>query len=101
VLVIDRTELTYQLQRAAATSKARRCSTLSNDRFDVSLASLIAARAADGAQPPRRRPPARRRGPSCTRVRRKRRDAAPEGVRYSGILPTQMSLNITQSPIRL
>jgi hypothetical protein len=72
---------------------------LSNDRFDVSLASLIAAR----------RPMARSRAgvrslagaaPTRTRVRRKRRDAAP-GVRYSGILPTQMSLNITQSPIRL
>ncbi|GBH27146.1 YihY family inner membrane protein [Burkholderia vietnamiensis] len=52
VLVIDRTELTYQLQRRSShVEGAALLDVLSNDRFDVSLASLIAARAADGAQP--------------------------------------------------
>ncbi|AOJ76294.1 YihY family inner membrane protein [Burkholderia ubonensis] len=52
VLVIDRTELTYQLQRRRThVDGAALLAVLSSDRFDVSLASLIAARAADGAQP--------------------------------------------------
>lgn len=52
MLVIDRTELTYQLQRRSShVEGAALLDVLSNDRFDVSLASLIAARAADGAQP--------------------------------------------------
>jgi membrane protein len=52
VLVIDRTELTYQLQRRRShVDGAALLDVLTNDRFDVSLASLIAAHRLTGAQP--------------------------------------------------
>ncbi|RQR27213.1 YihY family inner membrane protein [Burkholderia sp. Bp9143] len=52
VLVIDRTELTYQLQRRRShVEGAALLEVLSNDRFDVSLASLIAAHRLTGVQP--------------------------------------------------
>jgi membrane protein len=52
VLVIDRTELTYQLQRRRShVDGAALLEVLTNDRFDVSLASLIAAHRLTGAQP--------------------------------------------------
>ncbi|MCA3885709.1 MAG: YihY family inner membrane protein [Burkholderia sp.] len=52
VLVIDRTELTYQLQRRRShVEGAALLAVLPSDRFDVSLASLIAAHRLAGAQP--------------------------------------------------
>ncbi|RQZ65346.1 YihY family inner membrane protein [Burkholderia sp. Bp9004] len=52
VLVIDRTELTYQLQRRRShVEGAALLEVLSNDRFDVSLASLIAEHRLAGVQP--------------------------------------------------
>jgi membrane protein len=52
VLVIDRTELTYQLQRRRShVDSAALLAALSSDRFDVSLATLIAAHRLGGAQP--------------------------------------------------
>ncbi|MGU7769404.1 YihY family inner membrane protein [Burkholderia sp. MR1-5-21] len=52
VLVIDRTELTYQLQRRRThVDGAALLDVLSSDRFDVSLASLIAAHRHAGAHP--------------------------------------------------
>ncbi|PCE26665.1 YihY family inner membrane protein [Burkholderia ubonensis] len=52
VLVIDRTELTYQLQRRRThVDGAALLAVLSSDRFDVSLASLIATHRHAGAHP--------------------------------------------------
>ncbi|KUZ70947.1 hypothetical protein WI73_00030 [Burkholderia ubonensis] len=52
VLVIDRTELTYQLQRRRThVDGAALLAVLSSDRFDVSLASLIAAHGHADAHP--------------------------------------------------
>ncbi|MBN3789401.1 YihY family inner membrane protein [Burkholderia sp. Ac-20353] len=52
VLVIDRTELTYQLQRRRThVDGAALLAVLSSDRLDVSLASLIAAHRLAGAHP--------------------------------------------------
>ncbi|MGU7779775.1 YihY family inner membrane protein [Burkholderia sp. PU8-34] len=52
MLVIDRTELTYQLQRRRThVEGAALLAVLSSERFDVSLASLIAAHRHAGAHP--------------------------------------------------
>ncbi|CAB5282713.1 ribonuclease BN [Burkholderia multivorans] len=52
VLVIDRAELTYQLQRRRShIDGGALLAVLSSERFDVTLASLIAAHRLSGAQP--------------------------------------------------
>ncbi len=52
VLVIDRAELTYQLQRRRShIDGGALLAVLSSERFDVTLASLIAPHRLSGAQP--------------------------------------------------